>query len=68
MRRIPVKVYTIKEAAEILQFSPRATVEYARQGKIPARKVGHEWRIEETALRSFLQGQPQPGQPVEARA
>jgi len=65
MRSSPVRIYTIKEAAEILQFSPRATVEYARRGKIPARKIGHEWRIEETVLREFMRGQPQPGQPIE---
>jgi excisionase family DNA binding protein len=63
-----VKIYTIKQAAKILQYSHRATVEYARRGKIPARKIGHEWRIEETALRDFMRGQFQPGQPVEARA
>jgi excisionase family DNA binding protein len=63
-----VKIYTIKQAAKILQYSHRATIDYARSGKIPARKIGHEWRIEETALRDFMRGQPQPGQPVEARA
>jgi excisionase family DNA binding protein len=62
-----VKIYTIKQAAKILQYSHRATVEYARQGKIPARKIGHEWRIEETALRDFMRGQFQAQQtPQEA--
>jgi excisionase family DNA binding protein len=66
-RSNPVKIYTIKQAAEILQFSHRATIEHARRGKIPARKIGHEWRIEETALRDFMREQLQPGQPGEAR-
>jgi excisionase family DNA binding protein len=63
-----VKVYTIKQAAEILQFSHRATVEHARRGKIPACKIGHEWRIEETALRDFMRGQFQAQQPPQEAA
>jgi excisionase family DNA binding protein len=63
-----VKVYTIKQAAKILQYSERATIEHARQGKIPARKIGHEWRVEETALRDFMRGQFQVQQPPQEAA
>jgi excisionase family DNA binding protein len=63
----PLTFYTIKEAAKLLQLGERTILDHARRGKIPARKIGHEWRIEGSVLREFMRGQPQPGQPIEVR-
>lgn len=39
------KLLTTKEAAEYLRFNPRYLTRLVREGKIPARKIGHEWRF-----------------------
>jgi excisionase family DNA binding protein len=62
-----MRTFTIKQAAEVLQFSERATIDLARKGKIPAAKIGHEWRIEEGALMALLRLGSQPPRQEEAR-
>ncbi len=49
------KIYTAKEAADVLRVS-RATVDrLLKRGKIRASKVGNRYRITETALMEFMQ-------------
>ena len=47
--------YTLVEVAEILKVTRRTIYNYIKQGKIPATKVGHQWRVTEQALKEFLQ-------------
>jgi excisionase family DNA binding protein len=48
----PRSVYlTLEEAAEILRVSAGAMRQYARQGIVPARKIGKHWRFLESELR-----------------
>ncbi len=44
------EILTPKETAELLQLSEYTVKEYARQGKIPARKIGGVWRFSHQAL------------------
>ena len=47
--------YTLNEVAEILKVTRRTIYNYVKAGKIPATKVGHQWRVTEQALKEFLQ-------------
>jgi|SRR3989338_1408581 len=48
------QVLTTKEAAEYLKINDQVFEKYLRQGKIPARKVGRQWRISKLALDLWL--------------
>ena len=49
------KVYTPKEAAEILSISDKTMMDWLRAGKIQGVKVGKYWRIMDQDLEAFLQ-------------
>ncbi len=47
---MPVKRLTTAEAAERLRTSPRQVIAMIRQGRIPAKRFGRAWQIEERDL------------------
>jgi len=50
------KVYTVKEVAEILKVSEQTVQEALKKGQLPGAKVGRQWRITETSLTNYLNG------------
>jgi len=48
------QILTSFEAAEYLKINPQVVEKYFRQGLIPARKVGRQWRISKLALDFWL--------------
>ncbi|MCK4978533.1 MAG: helix-turn-helix domain-containing protein [Anaerolineales bacterium] len=51
-------ILTLEETAELLRI-PRSTVyKLAREGKIPAQKVGRHWRFHRETLINWVAGQP----------
>ena len=48
-------VLNVEEAAEYLRFSPYTIREKAREGEIPGRKIGKEWRFSRRALLEWLE-------------
>ena len=48
------EVLSVKEAAAIMAVTPAALREYCKQGVIPAKKVGKQWRILRSALMEAL--------------
>ena len=67
------KVYTAKEAAEILRVSRETVQRYLYTGQLKGAKVGKCWRITEAALNdllergtepNYLRKLPHPGSPV----
>jgi len=49
------RLYTIKEASQIIRLSYRRTWELvAVEGKIPALKVAHMYLIPESSLKEFI--------------
>lgn len=48
------KVYTPKQAAEVLAISEKTLSDWLRAGKIKGVKVGRYWRIMEQDLEEFL--------------
>ena len=52
----PLRFLTIKEAAAILQISERTAHRMLQRKKLPAFKVGGQWRLRESELAKYLQG------------
>ncbi len=46
--------FTLDEVASELHTSPRTLRDWVKRGRLPAYKVGREWRIEATDLEAFL--------------
>jgi PTS system nitrogen regulatory IIA component len=48
------EVLTPEDAAELLQLSKYTVKDYARKGKIPAKKLGTVWRFSRKSLLDWL--------------
>ncbi len=48
------QVMTSQEAAEYLKMHVKTVCRLAKEGKIPAKKVGSEWRFLRTVLDNWL--------------
>ncbi len=46
--------YTLAEIAEQLQITRRTLYSWVKEGKLPAVKLGRQWRVSEEALADFL--------------
>ena len=49
-----LRIYTLKEVADILKVTRRSIYNYIKEGKLKAVKIGREWRVTEDALKAFL--------------
>lgn len=47
------------QAAELLKISKGTLLKLAQEGRIPAQKVGRQWRFSRQALLKWLEGQVQ---------
>lgn len=52
---------TIEEAADYLRFHASTVYRLARQGAIPAVKVGKQWRIDRQTLEDWVRRKLQTG-------
>jgi len=50
------RAMTAEDAAEYLQISVKTVLKLLRAGEIPAKKVGHQWRVSRQALETYLAG------------
>lgn len=50
----------VSEVAETLQLNPQTVSRWLRQGKLPGRKVGSEWRVSRKDLEDYLNGKWPP--------
>jgi excisionase family DNA binding protein len=48
------EVLTLSEAAEYLRLTSEEVGELAERGRIPGRRVSHEWRFSKAALEQWL--------------
>lgn len=55
MSESKLQIYTIKEVSKILKTSRQQVRRMIRGGKLPAIKVGREWRIPEECLTGLLE-------------
>lgn len=59
MNKITTKdtVFTLAEAAKFLRIKKGVLQELAKEGKVPARRIGDEWRFSHQALEEWLRGE-----------
>jgi excisionase family DNA binding protein len=50
-----IRLLTLTEAADILQVSTRTLQRMIRSGKLPALKVGGQWRVRGELLRQWVE-------------
>ena len=51
-----IKLYNIKETAELLGVTPRTIQTYLKEGRIKGRKIGGSWRFTEQSINEFING------------
>jgi len=49
------ELMTVEEVADYLRVTKKTIYRLLRQGKIPATKVGHQWRFDKAAIDKWLQ-------------
>ena len=54
-----MRTLTLQQAAELLHIHPVTLAEMARQGRIPAIKIGRVWRFRVSSLQRWLDEQEQ---------
>jgi len=52
-------IYTVDEAAKIANLHPKTIIRFIKEGKIKGIKIGRQWRIKESDIKSFLYGDSQ---------
>ena len=52
------EVLTFPEAARFLRIKKPLLEKLVEQGRVPARKLGDEWRFSRSALHAWLSGRP----------
>jgi excisionase family DNA binding protein len=50
-----IRLLTLSKAAELLNVSTRTLHRMIRNGKLPAFKVGGQWRVRESQLRQWIE-------------
>ncbi len=48
------KLLKVKEVAKFLRMNPITVYRFAQQGKIPAFKIGSEWRFRMSAIDNWI--------------
>jgi excisionase family DNA binding protein len=52
---MPDEVLTVQEVAAMLRTTPATVYAWCRAGKLPAFKIGQQWRIRARALEGIMQ-------------
>lgn len=58
-KKIDIVLYSVKEAAEVLEISSRTVMTYIYSGKLKAAKIGGKWKITKSNIERFMRGEPQ---------
>ena len=51
-----LKLYTLKDVAELLKVTQRTLLTYLKEGKLKGQKIGGKWIISEENLHKFING------------
>lgn len=55
---------TIEEVAQYLQLSRDTVYKFAQKGKIPASKIGKQWRFKRDEIDSWVKNEQRPANKV----
>jgi len=62
------EILTLEQAAAFLQISTRTVQRLVRDGQMPGRQIGSQWRFEREQLRQWVRGEHVPADTVEAQS
>jgi PTS system nitrogen regulatory IIA component len=51
------QILTAKEVAKFLKLTEVTIYKYAKEGKIPARRIGSRWRFDKDKIDELLRGE-----------
>ena len=60
------EILTSEEASELLKVSNKTVLRLARDGELPAQKIGRAWRFCRSELVSYVSKRQEPGDRVSA--
>jgi len=60
-------VLTIREVADLLRIGDKKAYELAREGELPAFRVGGQWRFQRSAIEEWMKAQTQVAVAVGAK-
>ncbi|MBI4100217.1 helix-turn-helix domain-containing protein [Candidatus Microgenomates bacterium] len=52
---LPDELLTVGDVAGIFHVGPRTVWRWCRSGKLPAFRLGHEWRVSKDALNAMIE-------------
>jgi excisionase family DNA binding protein len=56
MKIMDIKLYDLKETAQILNVTERTVMNYLKDGRIKGQKIRKKWQISEDNLKRFING------------
>jgi len=51
-----LKLYTLQELEPILEVTTRSLLQYIKDGKLKAVKIGGRWKVSESNLQDYVNG------------
>ena len=60
------ELLTVREAADYLRVSQATLWRWCQEGRVPALKIGHEWRVVSPALQRLVEAAGLPDPPRDA--
>ena len=51
-----LKLYTLQELEKLLEVTTRTLLQYIKDGKLKAVKIGGKWKVSEANLQDFVNG------------
>ena len=51
-----LKLYTLQELEKLLEVTTRTLLQYIKDGKLKAVKIGGKWKVSEANLQNFING------------
>lgn len=49
-----IRLYTLEETTEILHVAYRTLLNYVKDGRLKAKKIGGRWMVTDETLRAFM--------------
>ena len=57
VQALSVELYTVKQVAYVLHVSERTIMNYIKDGRMKAQKVGGKWRFTKAEIERFVNGE-----------
>lgn len=52
-----VEIYTLPQLVDVLKVSKRTLIQYIKEGRLRAVRIGRSWQVSADNLKAFVNGQ-----------